>query len=111
MMTFVFRWLRGVIAGWILALVFAMLKRVLERAFRGATPPINDHIKRPRPSAPHNDNVIDTIWIGMSAAQLQTAFGHPHRQESKPDGTYLWSYPDMEVTLERNAVKGWTRKV
>ena len=100
------------IAGWILALVFAMLKRILERALGGAPlrGPQHEGIKRPRSEPPKDDNVIDTIWVGMSAAQLQAVFGDPASQQSNNDGSVLWSYPNMSVTLERNAVKGWTYK-
>lgn len=89
-----------------------MIGRMLERAL-GGNPlggPPHEGIKRPRSEPPKDDNVIDTIWVGMSAAQLQAAFGRPASQQSNYDGSVLWSYPNMIVTLERNAVKGWTYK-
>ena len=112
------RWLKGLIIGWITGLIFAMIGRMLERALGGSMNgsmgdgergPMSDSLKRPRTQQP-NDNIIDTIWVGMSATQMQSTLGRPVSQQSNPDGSFLWSYPNMDVTLERNAVKGWTYK-
>ncbi len=113
------RWLKGLIIGWITGLIFAMIGRMLERALGGSLNgsmadsmrrgPQSDSIKRPH-TGPQDNNIIDTIWVGMSAAQLQSTLGHPTAQHTNTDGSFLWSYPNMDVTLERNTVKGWTYK-
>lgn len=70
----------------------------------------------PKGQAP-DQNVVETIWVGMTVSQLIAAFGHPQRTEKK--GTQdIWVYTNITghgaetaISLDQNRVSDWQNHV
>lgn len=95
-----------------------LIKRALTRAF-GNMPQQSQN--RAQQNAPHypprntppSQDVVETIWAGMSIAQLQQAFGAPSSKQVTASGE-IWTYSNLNgygiqtaITIEGGAVKSW----
>lgn len=123
MFTFLARFLKGVILGWITTLIIYLIKRMLTKAFGNM--PAHDRSYHPEHSeqfgragssewrTPPDHNIVDTLWEGMSAGQLRQSFGSP--QEVVRSGeSEVWVYANLNgqntttsVTLENGIVTYW----
>lgn len=120
MLLFIARWFKGLILGWILSLIFLMVRKMLERAFGGPLP--KDFMGAPsakgtgrtnRPYPPQGD-VIDTIWIGMTKDQLLQSLGSPESRIISGLHSQVWTYArwngqntPAKVTLTEDKVSAW----
>lgn len=124
MLLFIVRWFKGLILGWILSLIFLMVRKMLERAFGGPLPKGFAHpgqggpqargAERGRPSYTPRGDVIDTIWIGMTKDQLLQNLGAPESRTISGLHTQVWAYPrwngqntPAKVTLTEDKVTAW----
>ncbi len=116
MLTFFGRWLKGLIAGWLMAFIFFLIKRAMKRAF-GDVADMERQAQQARPSQRHqtsSQDVIETIWDGMSSAHLIDSFGAPDQKlRSSPIGE-IWIYRHMagrtsptEIHIENGSVTKW----
>ncbi|MEK7802243.1 MAG: hypothetical protein AAB276_07305 [Pseudomonadota bacterium] len=122
------RFLKGIILGWIMALVFYLFKRMMKRVFELNVPqpqatPTPQKPAEQAPYAPYKpytnaDNsaqIIDTIWVGMSDVELSNIFGAPDARDSHiAQGEEIWTYNTMRgmdgvtrVTLSNGLIKNW----
>lgn len=120
MLLFIARWLKGLILGWILSLIFLMIRKMLERAFGGPLPKgfmgpssAKGTNRTNRPYTPQGD-VIDTIWIGMTKDQLLQSLGSPEARVISGLHTQVWTYArwngqntPAKVTLIEDKVSAW----
>lgn len=123
MLTLFLRWFKGLIIGWLMSLVFFLVRRALTKAFGQMNVPQQGTSHQTRhqphptaeqpPRAPQGD-IIETIWVGMSTEQLRQSFGEP--TTIKRNGQIeIWSYPRLdgqqghttEVTLENSVITKW----
>lgn len=120
MLTFFFRWFKGLIIGWLMSLVFFLVRRALTKTFgqmNGPQPDVSrhPHAPRPTPSRPtQQSDIIETIWVGMSTAQLRQSFGEPTTIQ-RNGAREIWSYPRLdgqhghttEITVENGLITKW----
>jgi hypothetical protein len=124
MLLFVGQWIRGLILGWVVALIFYLVKRLLARAFGQMNQPVDiqkskdesSDIFEVRGHQPRDQNVVETIWVGMTASQLIAAFGHPQRTEKKGPQD-IWVYTNITghgaetaISLDQNRVSDWQNR-
>ncbi|HOO49884.1 MAG TPA: hypothetical protein PLK94_01200 [Alphaproteobacteria bacterium] len=116
MLTLFGRWLKGLIAGWLMAFIFFLIKRALQRAFGDVASMQAEAQNDPTRAARHGNtsDIIETIWIGMSADQLRMTFGAPTSKEKVSFTQENWIYQKWQgrdtptkVTLENNKVTSW----
>ena len=126
MFTFIGRFLKGLIVGWIMSLMMYLVKRALSKALGGHMPGAQNRT-RPHPSSQtsqqntysrptshqNQDDVVETIWVGMSTDQLRRSFGAPLQRETVANGE-IWSYANLNgqgiqtrVAIHKHAVTGW----
>lgn len=114
MIGFVLRFFKGLILGWLMSLVFFMVKRILARAF-GNMPSSNNHQPHTdsRSANQNSNDVVETIWAGMSATQLRATFGTPFKKENVKSGE-IWTYANLngidtetDVSIKDNQVTNW----
>jgi hypothetical protein len=111
MLTFIARFFKGLIIGWIMSLIMYLVKRALTKSFgsmQGAQQP-----PRPQNQRAEGHDIVETIWAGMSTAQLRTSFGAPKTINPATNGE-VWIYTglngqgiDTAITIENNSVKHW----
>lgn len=125
------RFLKGIILGWIMALVFYLFKRMMKRMFELNMPqhpqqqatPAQQKPVQPAPYAPYKPytnadssaQIIDTIWVGMRDVELSNTFGAPDARDSHiAQGEEIWTYNTMRgmdgvtrVTLSNGQIKSW----
>lgn len=116
------RFLKGIILGWILSLIFYLVKRALARAF-GAVQQ-SQHSSRhsqsehqnQQSSSPSHD-VVETIWAGMSVTQLRTTFGTPQSKQNIQGGE-IWAYANLNgqgtetsITIQNGMVVSWQNTI
>ncbi|MDY0029040.1 MAG: hypothetical protein RBR86_03760 [Pseudobdellovibrionaceae bacterium] len=117
MLTLFGRWLKGLIVGWLMAFIFFLIKRALQRAF-GDVAAMRQAGTQNDPSRAANhsstSDIIETIWIGMSSDQLRMTFGAPTSKEKLSFTQENWIYQKWQgrdtptkVTLENNRVTSW----
>lgn len=130
MFIFIARFLKGIILGWIMALVFYLFKRMMKRMFELNTQQQQAHAPqnsvKPAPYAPYapykpytnadsSAQIIDTIWVGMRDVELSNTFGAPDARDSHiAQGEEIWTYNTMRgmdgvtrVTLSNGQIKSW----
>lgn len=121
MLLFVGQWIRGLILGWVVALIFYLVKRLLTKVFGQMNRPVDrekpknqssDIFGVSRGQAP-DQNVVETIWVGMTTSQLIAAFGHPQRTEKKGPQD-IWVYTNITgngaetaISLFQNRISDW----
>lgn len=118
MLIFLSRWLKGLIAGWLMALMFFIIKRALKKAFGGSVDMGSFDINNP----PHarntpdqqDDTIVETIWAGMPAQQLIKTFGQPQTVTKTGINSEVWVYPifngklePTEIQIENEAITKW----
>lgn len=110
MLTLIARWFRGLIAGWLMALIMILIQRAMKKAFEGAQ---QSHNTAPR-NRPASGSVIETIWDGMSIDHLRATFGKPDKQEKAGFNREIWTYRNFdgshnptEIHIENGAVTHW----
>lgn len=103
-----------------MSLVMFMAKSMIKRAMRNMSDmprPSDSAYKGTGRAFTNNDNVIDTLWVGMTTDQLIKSFGTPESKtitSSAEEWTFLnINGPDTTtiVTIRNNAVSGWVNKV
>jgi len=117
MFLFIARFLKGLILGWIMALIFYLVKRALTRTF-GNMPQQTEngaqqnHTQNTYNPSPTHD-VVETIWAGMSVAKLKRTFGAPVRTQNVAGGE-VWTYTNLNghgtetaITIQNGVVLGW----
>lgn len=104
------RFLKGIILGWILSLIFYLVKRALARVF-GQMQQTQQSTRQQSSSASHD--VVETIWAGMSINQLRTAFGTPQSKQNIQGGE-IWVYANLNgqgtetaITIRDGVVSNW----
>ncbi len=120
MLLFIARWFKGLILGWILSLIFLMVRKMLERAFGGPLPKDFSQTASSQRSGRTNrtytpqGDVIDTIWIGMTKDQLLQNLGSPESRVISGLHTQVWTYSrwngqntPAKVTLIEDKVSAW----
>lgn len=126
MIGFLLRGLKGVILGWLMSLVFFLVKRALAKALGGMPPQMQTRNNPPAsasapapsaappPASTPTAEVIETIWAGMSATELESTFGAPATR-TKTDTGDVWVYSDMDgghtntaIIIEGGVVKSWS---
>lgn len=116
MLLFLARWFKGLIIGWIISLILFMLKRALSRAF-GNMEGLDSAQNAPQPRKYQNDgSVVETLWAGMTPAQLTATFGPPSSKNKTGPNSEVWTYsmfggkPDpTQITIENGMVTGWDK--
>jgi hypothetical protein len=120
MFRFILKFVKGLIIGWIATLMMFLVKRMLSKAFGVNMPnPQNaDRQKKPNPyknnSANQNSlDIVDTIWVGMSVAQLLKSFG-PALTKQYRGSREIWTYLNLKgqgtqtaVAIENGSVVNW----
>ena len=94
-----------------MALVFYVVKRVVTKAF-GDMPSYNPQPHPAQQNTPHQD-IVETLWEGMSAGQLRQSFGSP-QEIVRSGNSEVWVYANLNgqntptsVTLENGIVTYW----
>ncbi|HNQ92443.1 MAG TPA: hypothetical protein PKI93_05865 [Alphaproteobacteria bacterium] len=116
MLLFIARWFKGLIVGWIIGLILFMLKRALSRAF-GNLEGLEGSQGTPQPRRyPNDGSVVETLWAGMSAAQLTATFGPPDLKNKTGPNSEVWTYSTFNgkpeptaVTIQNGKVTSWAR--
>lgn len=111
-----------------MSLIFYLVKRMLAKAFGvDAFNPQNGRKTAPKqPSQPYSNyqqtanqnalDVVETMWVGMSAQQLMSAFGSPSTKQIVAGGE-IWTYANLNgngtqtaVTIQNGLVSSWQNK-
>ena len=122
MFLFIGRFLKGIILGWILSLIFFVVKRALARAFGTVQQSQNssrhkqsEH-QNQQSSSSHTD-VVETIWVGMNVNQLRTTFGTPQSKQNIQSGE-IWLYANLngqgtetEISIQNGIVTSWQNNI
>jgi hypothetical protein len=113
------RFIKGIILGWILSLIFYLVKRALARAFgnvQQAQQSSRTHADPYQQSSSAGHDVVETIWAGMSINQLRTAFGTPQSKQNIQGGE-VWVYANLNgqgtetaITIENGMVSNWSNQ-
>ena len=120
MFLFIGRFLKGIILGWILSLIFYLVKRALARAF-GAVQQTQassrTHSDPYQQSSSPSHDVVETIWAGMSVTQLRTTFGTPQSKQNIQGGE-IWAYANLNgqgtetsITIQNGMVVSWQNTI
>lgn len=109
-----------------MSLIFFLVKRMLAKAFGADMLDPQAHNRttpqqRPSSSQPYSQrtanqntlDVVETMWVGMSADQLRAAFGVPLSKENIAGGE-VWIYANLNgqgvqtaITIQNNLVAHW----
>lgn len=111
MLTFIARFFKGLIIGWIMSLIMFLVKRALAKSFGSMQD--GQQSAQPQNRRAEGHDIVETIWAGMSTAQLRNTFGRPKTINPATNGE-VWIYTglngvgiDTAVTIENNLVKHW----
>jgi hypothetical protein len=106
---FVGRFIKGILLGWIMSLIFYLAKRILAQIFNSR--PMSRSDDAPNPVS--QKDIVETIWAGMSRDQLHTSFGMPQSKENTQGGE-VWVYANLNgqgtetsIVIEAGLVKSW----
>lgn len=97
-----------------MSMLFFLIQRALAKAFGQAAERTGDT------SSPHRQHstqdIVETIWVGMSASQLRNSFGSPKAIRPTPSGE-VWTYSnlshvggDTDVVMGNGVVQSWGNK-
>lgn len=120
MLRFIAQFLKGLILGWIASLMMLLVKKMLSRAFGVEAINPQDAPKQ-RKTNPYKNNsanqnsldIVETIWVGMSTAQLVKSFGPALTKQYR--GTQeIWTYLNLNgqgtqtaIAIENGVVVNW----
>jgi hypothetical protein len=114
------RFIKGIILGWIMSLIFYLVKRALARAFgnvQQSQQSSRTHADPYQQSSSTGHDVVETIWAGMGVNQLRTAFGTPQSKQNIQDGE-IWTYANLNgqgtetaITIQDGVVISWENTV
>lgn len=120
MFRFIFKFLKGLIVGWIVSLMMYLVKRMLAKAF-GAGPinsqphqnPKNWNPNRTSSANQNRQDIVETMWVGMSASQLVNSLG-PALTKDYSGNREIWTYLNLKgqgtktaVAIENGIVVNW----
>jgi hypothetical protein len=120
MFRFIAKFLKGLILGWIASLMMMLVKKMLSKAFGvDAINPQNAPQQRKQNPYKNNSanqnslNIVETIWVGMSTAQLIKSFGPALTKQYR--GTQeIWTYLNMSgqgtqtaIAVENGIIVNW----
>ena len=110
MFVFIGRFLKGLILGWIISLVMYLAKRALARAFGQMQQPQQP---RSNPQPAEGNDIVETMWAGMSIDQLRATFGTPQSKQATASGD-IWVYANLNgqgtetsITITNGVVTSW----
>jgi hypothetical protein len=114
------RFIKGIILGWILSLIFYLAKRALARMFGQMQQTQASSRTHPDPhqqSYSTGHDVVETIWAGMSVTQLRTTFGTPQSKRNIQGGE-IWVYANLNgqgtetsITIQNGMVVSWQNTI
>lgn len=120
MFGFILKFVKGLIVGWIVSLMMYLAKRVISKAFgvdaispKSAQPQRKSNPYKTNSANQNSQDVVDTIWVGMSVDQLLKSFGEALTKQYVAGGE-VWTYLNLNgqgtqtaITIRNGMIVTW----